>query len=223
MDIGKLAYERLKKISKEIRKKFPFVIGLKLSGSLSEGHYFYLQFGDEYVSSDYDVVILVNKYPSEKEINDIYSLLSKQILNIPEERIILRDLDIKILTTVYPYMGSGVKIASIYDNDIDVQRHLIGGKVIFGRKEFEKIKPESEWVIRQLVHRITKRKQIIDCFIDLGYLDRIATLLNLKDKSRKIRSIVRKFRNYHILTDDDIKKLIYEVKKIKKEMEKYIP
>ncbi len=218
MDIGTIALRRLEIISKELRSKFPFVIGLKLSGSLAEGHYFYLQFGDEYISSDYDVVVLVNKYPSEREIEEIHHIISKPILGVPEEKLILRDLDIKILTTEYPYKGVGVKVASIYDSDINVQRHLVSGKIVFGKEVFEEVKPKSDWILRQLAHRITKRKRIIDSFIELGYLDRVATIYGIKEVSEKIKKTIRKFKNYHIMSDSDIEKLVLEVDNIKKSL-----
>jgi len=215
MSIEKVAFLRLKKLSSILKREVPKVVGLKLSGSVAEGHYFYLQFGEEYVSSDYDVVVLLKDYPTEREISKIINIVKRPILGNPLEVLLLRDIDIKLLTLSYPYKGRGVKIASVYDPDIDVQRHLIGGKVVFGNKYFMRFSIRDKWVLRQIVHRITKRRRVIDAYIELGYLDRLATIANKRKISEKIREIIHEFKDYHRLSEKEIRKLCEEVSRLK--------
>lgn len=222
MSLEKVAFLRLKKLSKTLRSSVPKVIGLKLSGSVAEGHYFYLQFGKEYIASDYDVIVLLKDYPTEREIARIIDIMKTPILNNPLEILLLRDLDVKLLTLAYPYKGKGVKIASIYDLDIDVQRHLIGGKIIFGKKYFTRFNIRDKWVIRQMVYRVMRRRRIIDAYIELGYLDRLAIIVGKKEISEKIRETVRKFKNYHSLSDKDINELYKEVNQLRIQVKKEI-
>jgi|Deesub1362B_J571_1020462.scaffolds.fasta_scaffold00004_405 hypothetical protein len=220
MNLQDIAVRRLEKIKNKIRSQFNNIIGLKVSGSIAEGHYFLLQFGDIYISSDYDVIVLIDNYPSEKEIDEITRLLSKPVLDNPLEHLILEDIDVKIITIDFPYRGDGVKVASVYDDNLSVQRHLMGGKIIFGEEYFRKFETKNRWLIRQIAYRIKKRKRAIDAFIDLGGYDRIATILGRYDISRKIRSIVSKYRNYHRLSDSELIELNESVEKIKKLVEK---
>lgn len=222
MSIEKVAFLRLKKLSSILRREVPKVVGLKLSGSVAEGHYFYLQFGKEYVSSDYDVVVLLKDYPTEREISKIINIVKRPVLDNPLEILLLRDIDIKLLTLSYPYRGKGVKIASVYDPDIDVQRHLIGGKVIFGKRYFMKFSIGDKWVLRQIIHRITKRRRVIDAYIELGYLDRLATIANKRQLSEKIREVIHKFKDYHRLSEEEVEKLGKEVSRLKELVKKEV-
>lgn len=222
VSIDDIAYRRLTIIGEKLRKKFDKVIGLKLSGSISEGHYFYLQFGDEYVSSDYDVIVLLNDYPEKDEIENIIELIRTPVFNDSLEYIILRDIDVKLLTTAYPYRGKGVKIASVYDPNSDVQRHLIGGKIIFGEKYFKQHSLYNRRILRQIIYRISRRRKIIDSFIELGYLDRIVTILGQRQISTEIRGLVRKYKNYHMMSDDDIKMLSKKIEHIKKNVKNIV-
>jgi hypothetical protein len=207
MRILNIAYERLKILGKEIKEKFEIVKGLKLSGSIADGHFFILQYGNKYVSSDYDIIVLLSRYPYEEEIECIREILTRPVYNNPVENLLLENIDIKLVTLEYPYKGEGVKIASVYDTEINLVRHLIGGKIIFGEEYFKNIVVEDEWVKRQLAYRVLERKKIFDIFTDLGAYDRIASILQLKNIRNMINEIIEKFKNYHKLTLSEINEL----------------
>jgi hypothetical protein len=220
MNLQEIAYERLVKISGTLKKRFKNIVGLKVSGSIAEGHYFLLQFGETYISSDYDIVVLVDNYPTEEEINQITDLLSKPILDNPLEHLILEDIDVKIITTQFPYKGEGVKIASVYDDNISVQRHLMGGRIVFGEEYFRKFEAMNKWLLRQIIYRVRKRKKAIDAFIELGGYDRIATILGRYDISNEIREIISRYRNYHTLSEEEMGDLNRNVDKIRAMVDK---
>ncbi len=81
MKIEEYAYRRLQILLEELISKVPIIKGVKLSGSTADGHFFILQFGDIYISSDYDIVILLERYPEEDEIKRIREILSKPVYN----------------------------------------------------------------------------------------------------------------------------------------------
>ena len=218
MKIEEYAFNRLQKLKNELLTKIPIIKGIKLSGSSADGHFFLLQFGDTYISSDYDVVVLLERYPTEIEIKTLKKILSKPIYNDMLENMLLENLDIKILSMEYPYKGSGIKTASIFDRDISIARHLIGGKIVYGHEYFASIEIKDGWIKRQLAYRVLERKRIFDVFTELGAYDRIATILGLNDMIMKIRNIIEIFRDYHKLSPEEVEELKKECRDIKKEL-----
>lgn len=131
-------------------------------------------------------------------------------------------MDIKIVTTEYPYKGRGIKIPTIYDQDIGVARHLYGGIIIYGEEFFKTLSGPSEWLRRQIVHRILRRKRIFDIFTELGAYDRVAAALGRDDLRMKISKLVSRYRDYHSLSNDDIENLNRELFKLKNEISLYM-
>jgi hypothetical protein len=218
MNIDEYAYNRLKILLDELLREVPIIKGVKLSGSTADGHFFILQFGDIYISSDYDVVILLERYPEEREIDRIREILSKPVYNDVLEKVLLENMDVKLLSLEYPYKGRGVKTASIYDRDISIVRHLIGGKVVYGEEYFRRIVVEEEWIKRQLAYRVLERKKIFDLFTELGAYDRISTLLGLDNTVEKIRDIIRRYRDYHKVAPQQVESLLEECERIRREI-----
>ena len=222
MNVDEYAFKRLEALLDELLKKVPIIKGVKLSGSTADGHFFILQFGDIYISSDYDVVILLERYPEEEEISRIREILSKSVYNDMLEKVLLENMDIKLLSLEYPYKGKGVKTASIYDRDISIVRHLIGGRILYGEEYFKRIVVEEEWIKRQLAYRVLERKKIFDLFTELGAYDRISTLLGLETMVKKIRSLIRRYRDYHKIAPQQVENLIKECEEIRRDILKKI-
>lgn len=219
MYIYKIAYERLAYLASKLRKKFPFIVGLKLSGSIADNNFFLLQFSsNKFIASDYDVVVLVNNYPTEKQIREICEILRENVSSSSFEDLLIKSMDVKIFTLKFPYEGKGVKIPSVYDKSISVKRHLCGGKIIFGNGFFEEHRIRDERTLRELVFRILDRKKIFDCFTDLGAMIRIAKLMNWTDLEKDILKIVERYENYHVLSEKDINEFMKDVKKISEEI-----
>lgn len=218
MKIEEYAYNRLEKLGTLLKEELDIILGLKLSGSSADGHFFLLQFGDLYVSSDYDVIVLLSRYPYKEEVSKIKKILKTPVYKNVIEKILIENIDIKLVTVEYPYQGKGVKVASIYDQDINLIRHLIGGKIVYGKEHFDKIKLEGYWIRRQLAHRVLERKKIFDIFTDLGAYDRIATILNMDKIKNKIKEVISKYKNYHKMTVKEINELSEKASEIKKEV-----
>ena len=223
MKIQEIALNRLVKLSKELREKFPFIIGLKLSGSIAENNFFLLQFGDNsFVASDCDVVVLVNKYPEEKELTAVREILRKNVSGTLLEELLIQLLDIKVFTTKFPFEGEGIKVPNVYSGSLSVKRHLYQGKVIFGEDHFKKFEVKDRETLNRLVARVVDRKRIFDLFTDLGALIRIVKILKVRDVEKEILNIVSRYRNYHILTDKEIEKFKEEVEEIKSKISFFI-
>ncbi len=217
-----IGLERLKKLKNELIERVRGIVGIKLSGSIADGNFFLLQFKNIYIASDYDILVIIDRYPSREELDTIKNILTKEVYGTDIERILIENIDIKVLTTEYPYKGEGVKIPTIYDQDVSVSRHLYGGLIVYGEEFFKNIGPPTKWIKRQIIHRILKRKKIFDIFTELGAYDRVAAALNREDIREEISRIVTKFRNYHILSNEDIEKLNQELNRLKNIISVYI-
>ena len=217
-----IGLERLYKLISELLKNIDGILGIKLTGSVADGNFFLLQFKDIYIASDYDVLIVLNRYPTHDELSKIKEILSREVFGTDIEKILLENMDIKVVTTEYPYKGRGVKIPTVYDQDISVARHLYGGITIYGEKFFKGLNQPSEWLKRQIVHRIIKRKRIFDIFTELGAYDRVAAALGRDDLRIKISKIVSRYRDYHSLSSEDIEQLNMELSRLKNEISVYM-
>ena len=214
MNVQEIAYKRLIKLSEEL-KKLPNVLALKLSGSVADNSFFFLQFDEEvFVASDYDVVLLVEDYPEKDLLSEIEEKLKRRVLNTDLEDLLIKLLDIKVFTVKFPYEGEGVKVPSVHSGLLSVKRHLCGGEPVFGEKFLEKFKVEDAKTLKQLAFRILYRKRIFDCFTELGALIRISKLLKWKDLEKRIIELVKKYRNYHVLTDSEISAFKKEVDEV---------
>ncbi len=134
------------------------------------------------------------------------------------EHVLLENIDVKLLSLEYPYKGRGVKTASIYDRDISIVRHLIGGKIIYGEEFFDRIILDEEWIKRQLAYRVLERKKIFDLFTELGAYDRISAILGLESIARKIRDIIKRYRDYHKISPFAVETLIKECSEVREEI-----
>ncbi len=217
-----IALKRLETLKEELLRRVEGILGIKLTGSIADGNFFLLQFKNIYIASDYDILIVLNHYPSEKDIETIKEILSRSIYNSDLENILIENIDIKIITTEYPYKGSGIKVPTIYDQDISISRHLYGGKIIYGEEFFNTLDKPSDWIKRQIIHRIIKRKKIFDIFTELGAYDRVAAALNRDDLREKISELVSRYRDYHRLSNEEIENLSKELEKIRDEISLYM-
>jgi len=217
-----IALKRLETLKEELLKRVEGILGIKLTGSIADGNFFLLQFKNIYIASDYDILIVLNHYPSEEEVKTVKEILSKSVYGSDLENILIENMDIKIITTEYPYRGVGIKVPTIYDQDISISRHLYGGKVIYGEKFFSNLDKPSDWIKRQIIHRIMKRKKIFDIFTELGAYDRVAAALNREDLREKISELVSRYRDYHRLSNEEIENLSKELGNIRDEISLYM-
>ncbi len=217
-----IGLKRLYKLKNRLINQIDGILAIKLTGSVADGNFFLLQFKNIYIASDYDILIVLNRYPDTDDINKIKEILSTEVYGNDIEKILIENMDIKIVTTEYPYKGIGVKVPTIYDQDISVARHLYGGITIYGDDFFRELGKPSEWMKRQIIHRILKRKKIFDIYTELGAYDRVAAALGREDIRDRIRDIVAKYRDYHSLTSRDIDKLNKELEDIKQAISLYM-
>ena len=218
-----IAAQRLKKKVAYIKKNFPWVVALKLSGSISDGYYFLFQFKDVTIASDYDIIAIVDKFPEEYELKAFVEYLKELEFEYSEiERLLVEHIDVKIYAKLAYYPGRGTRLPTVFERDTTTLRHLQGGIIIFGEDVFSKYNKLTEREIRRIFLRVRDREKIFNLYTDLGGLLREANALGLKEIETKIIDILRKFKNYHVLSNEDTEelkrirnKLVSEMKKTK--------
>ncbi|MCD6484232.1 MAG: hypothetical protein J7L47_03870 [Candidatus Odinarchaeota archaeon] len=216
-----IATRRLKKKEAHIKRKFPWVVALKLSGSISDGYYFLLQFKDVTIASDYDIIAIVDKFPEEQEIKAFIEYLKEYEFEHSEiERLLVEHMDVKIYAKLAYYPGEGVRLPTVFERDTTTLRHIQGGIIIFGEEVFSKYSKLTEREIRRVFLRVRDREKIFNLYTDLGGLLREANALGLKEIETKIIDILRKFKNYHILSNKDTEELEQIRNKLVNEMKK---
>ncbi|MEQ9714610.1 MAG: hypothetical protein ABGF52_03650 [Candidatus Asgardarchaeum sp.] len=216
-----IAYKRLLKKVPIIKERFPWVKAMKLSGSIGDGYYFLLIFKSILIASDYDVLVIVDGYPSLDELNKLYKLLQKpEFPGSHVEEILLQFLDIKVYTLELYYTGEGAPIRSIHLRDDTIIRHLQGGIIIFGKEIFEKIAKITEKDKRLIYLRVKDREKIFTIYTDLGAFIREARALERFDIEKRILKVLEKYKNYHMLSPIDMARLLEERKKIEEEIKK---
>lgn len=219
--VQEIAYTRLEKKKELIKEKFPWVLGLKLSGSIGDGYIFVFMFKDVTIASDYDIFILVEGYPKEEEVDELIEIIMKpEYPENPIESILLQNIDIKMYTTALSYQGPGKRLPSISDRTLPIIRHLQGGMVIFGEEYLQRYSKLSEKDKRRIYLRVKDREKIFNIYTDLGALLREAKALDNEEMERKIIEILKKFGNYHVLSFDDLQELTVIKQKLEEELSK---
>lgn len=215
---AEVGFKRLVKLALEIKKRFPWVIALKLSGSLGDNQYFETNLDGVQICSDYDVVVLIDRIPDREEIIELIKLLKTPCLNSDIEKKLLENIDLKIFTTIFPVHGK-MRIPSVFDSSETVWRHLIGGKPIFGKDIFEKYSVADDKRIRwALVERHKKRKKAFDLYAHAGFLLRIAKILGKNEIAKEIIETVKKYKDFHAITDWQIEEFKKKIKEIENKL-----
>lgn len=215
---AEIGFRRLVKLAPEIRRRFPWVIALKLSGSLGDNQYFETNLDGVQICSDYDVVILVDKIPGEEEVKELIRLLKTPCLNSDIEKKLLANIDVKVFTVNFPTHHK-MRIPSVFDSNETVWRHLIGGKPVFGEKIFKKYSVADNKKIRlALVERHKKRKKAFDLYAHAGFLLRIAKILKRNDIVKEIIEIVKKYKDFHTISDWQLEKFRKKIEEIEKKL-----
>jgi len=211
---AEVGFRRLVKLAPEIRRRFPWVVALKLSGSLGDNQYFETNLNGVQICSDYDVVVLIDRIPSREEIKKLVQLLKTPCLDSDIEKKLLANIDVKIFTVSFPAHHK-MRIPSVFDSNETVWRHLIGGKPVFGEEFFKKYRVADDEKIRwALVQRHKKRKKAFDLYAHAGFLLRIAKTLGRNDIVKEITETVKKYKDFHTITDwqlEEFKKKIEEI------------
>ncbi len=216
-----IAYMRLLKKLPTIKSRFPWVKAIKLSGSIGDGYYFLLIFKSVLIASDYDILVIVEGYPSLDELNELYKVLkAPEFPNSHVEEILLQSLDIKVYTLELYYTGEGAPLRSIYLRDDTIIRHLQGGLIIFGEEIFKKLADFTEKDKRLTYLRVKDREKIFTIYTDLGAFIREARALQRSDIEEKILRLLEKYKNYHMLSPIDVARLLEERKKIELEIKR---
>jgi len=214
-----IAYKRLVLKRDEIREKFPWVLALKLSGSIGDGYVFLFMFKHVTIASDYDILAIAKGFPDKDDFDEFIKLLKKpEFPSNPIESILLENIDIKVYTTDFAYTGEGKRLPSILNRDLTVIRHLQNGLIVFGKEYFDKYGKLTEKDKRRIYNRVRDRERIFNLYTDLGALLREARALDNEYLEKQILDILRRYGNYHVLAYDDLQ----ELEKIKKSLEKEI-
>ncbi|MGQ4832285.1 MAG: hypothetical protein ACP6IS_00140 [Candidatus Asgardarchaeia archaeon] len=216
-----IAYKRLIKKLSTIKKRFPWVKAIKLSGSIGDGYYFLLIFKSVLIASDYDILVIVEGYPSLDELNELYNVLKEpEFPGSHVEEILLETLDIKVYTLELYYTGEGAPLRSIYLRDDTIIRHLQGGLTVFGHDIFKRLEDFTEKDRRLIYLRVKDREKIFTIYTDLGAFIREARALGRSDIEEKILRLLEKYKNYHMLSPIDVARLLEERRKIEIEIKK---
>lgn len=86
-----IGLERLYELKDDLLKNIDGILGIKLTGSIADGNFFLLQFKDIYIASDYDILIVMDRYPSHEDLNKIKDILSREVYKSDLERILIEN------------------------------------------------------------------------------------------------------------------------------------
>ncbi len=225
MNLTHYIIKRLNRLKNEIIDDVPIVKGIKLAGSSAEGYFFILQFKDIYISSDYDIVILLERYPYIEEVSKIMEILRKPLYRDLIERFLIDNLDVRFITLEYPYKGRGVRVPSIYDGNPKILKYLISGITIYGENYFKKLISEvldskNQEISKYIAYEILSKREFFKLLAELNAYDRVANLLGFKDVVSRIRLLISRYRDYHRLNSKDLGELRMECEKVRESVYK---
>ena len=227
MDPLNLAYSRLEKIAKKYRNELERmgVVGVKLSGSIARGTFFYqiFDFGDEKIEvcSDYDIVLAVEKPLTPEKVERLVEIFSEE--QFPDnslEKILIKNMDIKAYATTLEACDGPSRRYVIDPLDTrgkGLARHGVGGKVVYGEEHFRKIENmieelDPKWRTRTL-EEIERRSVYVQGLFRLGKIYRIARITG--KGLEKVKEAMKKLKNFRSgnLRPEEVKEVIEEVEK----------